>query len=476
MADILKPDLCIVGAGPGGLAAAEAARALDATVALVERDRTGGTRLNAGCVPSKALAAAAAHAWAIRNAAPFGMANDQPKVNFRAVHEHVQKTIAAAAPQEAIERYEALGVEMVGGEARFLDRRTLKAGEVLVRARRFILATGSRPVVPDIPGLDQVPFFTTDTIFDNTRKLTHLLVIGADGRALELAQAFRRLGSEVTVVDPGPALAGSDAELADLVLRRIAEEGVALRLGAAVAAIHPRSMGIGVTLRAGEAEEALDISHVLVAGPRRANLDGLGLDKAGVRFDAPGRPRLSRHFRTSNPKIYVIGDAAGGEPSSPLARHQALIATEHALVGEARAARPDLVPRALQTDPELAEIGLTEAEAKAGKARRYKVLRANFAETDRARAQLRGFGAAKLILDAHGRILGAGLVGPEAGEVIALFALALARGLRIDDLADLVMPHPSHAEIVSALVAEHRRALPVSAWRRRMVSLNRLLP
>ncbi len=476
LADILTPDLCVIGAGSGGLAVAEAARAYGASVVLVEKARLGGNALNTGAIPAKALVAAAAHAQALRDGAAFGIAADEPRINFRKVHDHVEQVIAALAPHDAAGRLAALGVEIVRGAARFINRRAIAVGDTEIRARRFVIATGARLPVPSIPGLDAVPYFTSETILDNTRKLTHLVVIGGGPVAIELAQAYARLGTEVTVVENGPMLAGFDPELADIALQRVAEEGVSLRPHATVTAIQARSMGIGVAVQNGEADQLLDASHILVAAERMPNLTGLDLDKAGIRMSKadPRLLQLSAGLRTTNARVYAVGDAAGGQTVQAAVRQADAVVRSVLLGGMAK---PDAlrVPRVVSTDPELAEIGLNEGLARTRHGVGFRVTRWSYADNDRARAARATYGLAKLLTDRSGKILGAGVVGPGASELVSLFSLAIAGGLRADRLAELVAPYPSYAEIVVRLGEEFRRGETSKPFIRQWISLNKLL-
>ena len=476
LADILTPDLCVIGAGSGGLAVAETARAYGASVVLVEKARLGGNALSTGAVPARALVAAAAQAQAVRSGAAFGIAADDPKINFRRVHDHVDQVITALAPQHAAARLGALGVEVVEGTARFVNRRAVAVGDTEIRARRFVIATGARLPVPAIPGLDAVPYFTSETILDNTRKLTHLVVIGGGPLGLELAQAYGRLGSQVTVIENGPMLAAYDPELAGIALKRLAEEGVGLRPHATVTAIQPRSMGIGVVVQDGESEQLLDASHILIAAERMPNLAGLDLDKAGIRMNKadPRLLQLSPTLRTSNQRVYAVGDAAGGQ-SVQAAVQQAQAVVRSALLGAM--ARPDAlrVPRVVATDPELAEIGLTESSARTRHGVGFRVTRWSYADNDRARSARQTYGLAKLITDRSGRILGAGVVGPGAAELVALFSLAMSGGLNANKLAELVAPYPSFAEIAVRLGQEFRRGELGKPLLRQWISLNKLL-
>ena len=478
MADILKPDLCIIGAGAPGIALAIAARGHGASVVLVDIGVEGDS-LRSGAVPAAALAAAAAHAHAVRNAAPFGLANGDPKPNFRALREHIQGVIAALAPRDAPERIKGLGIELIAAPAAFTDRRTLAAGDTIIRARRFVIATGSRPRLPEIKNLAEVPYFTTDTIFANTTKLSHLVVLGGGAVALEFAQSYRRLGCEVSVVSSGMALPEIDPELAELALRRLREEGVTIHENCAVTEIVPRSQGIGVPIRQADGSEAtLDASHILVAHGRTPNFGGLALDKAGIRFDRVATDRLLLRPRllTSNSRIHVMGEAAGSVPSQAGAQHDARVVLESALFN--RAVRPGSAdaPLVVFTDPQLAQIGLGESEAKLRLKTGYRVIRASFAETERAVATRRSYGAAKVIADRNGVIRGATLAGPEAGELIAFFALAVSKEIRFPDLADLILAYPSFSGVVTQLVEAWQQQVGPEPWRARRLALVRRLP
>lgn len=474
MADTLTPDLCVIGAGPAGLAVAEAARSLGLSVVIVDKGRLGGKALHTGAVPARALAAAASHAHAMRNGASFGITADAIKVNFRRVHDHVDAVIAALSPSRAAPHLEVLGAQVVTGDAVFADKRNLKVGDTLVKAHRFVLATGSRPVVPAIPGLDAVPYFTTDTILDNTRKLTHLVIIGGGPLGLELAQAYARLGTEVTVLESGLFLADIDPELSTVALKRLEEEGVHLRPNTAVTAIHARSMGIGVGIHGVDGEATLDVSHILVAVERVPDLDTLGLDKAGIRRrkDDVTRLDLSPGLRTTNPRIYAAGDVAGGPASVGAAYEQARLVVENAFLNFVPK-RDGQVPRVISTDPEIAEIGFTERTARTRFGTSFRVLRVGYGENDRARARRETNGVAKLIVGPGGRLLGAGIAGAGAAELCALFSLAMSANLNVSQLAAFAAPYPSLAEIASRLGRSAPRGN--DAMTRALLALNRLL-
>nr|MCU0790150.1 FAD-dependent oxidoreductase [Nitratireductor sp.] len=322
MADILKPDICIIGAGSGGLSLAAAAAAFGAPVVLIEKGEMGGDCLNYGCVPSKALLAAGRHAQAIREAPAFGISAGEPAVSFAKVAAHVRSVIEAIAPNDSQERFTAMGVTVVREHARFTDRRTVAAGETIVKARRFVIATGSSPLVPPIPGLDGVPFLTNETLFANRARIAHLVIIGGGPIGMEMAQAHRRLGSAVTVLEAGKALMREDPELASVVTTRLAREGVTIREGAKVTRVDKQGRGVRVHFETAQGPQKVDGSHLLVAAGRRPNVEDLGLEAAGVVFDRRGvktNPRL----RTTNRRIYAIGDVTGAPQFTHVANYHA---------------------------------------------------------------------------------------------------------------------------------------------------------
>lgn len=476
MADILKPDLCVIGGGELGVGLAIKARQRGLDVVLVERESAEAGDPAQGRLQRAAFLASAERAQALRTAGALGLDNGQPKPNFRTIAEHAAAVADAAAPRDSADRLKALGVTVLSGAAAFIDRNTLKLGDTLIRPGQFALATGARPVVPALPGLDQVAWFTPDTILDNIRKLSHLVVIGGDATALELAQAYRRLGSAVTVVPQGQLLAGFDPESVAILLRALRDEGVDIREGAEVTAILPRSQGTGVALRNPDgAEDALDVSHILVALGRVPELDMALLDKANLKRDRLHADRLlvGPNGQTSNGRISAIGGAAG-EFQANRAMRQGEMLLDRLTSNAAAHIDPLRVPMLVNTGPALGQIGLAETGAplKPGQL----VLRARFAENDAARARGATTGAVKLIVSRTGTILGGSVVGAGAGEVIALLALAIDRGLTADALASLALPEPSLAGILVDLGRQFQALRPPSAWARRRAALRRLLP
>jgi pyruvate/2-oxoglutarate dehydrogenase complex dihydrolipoamide dehydrogenase (E3) component len=464
---VLTPDLCVIGAGSGGLSVAAGAVQMGASVVLVEAAKMGGDCLNAGCVPSKALLAAAKIAQGRTAGAAFGIAPTAPSVDFARVNAHVQDVIAGIAPHDSVERFEGLGVRVIRAFARFTGPGTVEAGGAVIRARRFVVATGSRAVVPPIPGLGGVPFLTNETIFDLTAAPPHLLVLGGGPIGMEMAQAHRRLGSAVTLLEGDLVLGRDDPEAAAIVRDRLAAEGVTIREGARVAAV---AGGDGITLTL-ESGETVTGSHLLVAVGRRAGLDGLGLEAAGVETTRSG-VKVDRGLRSvTNRRVYAVGDAAGGMQFTHVAGYHAGLVIRSALFRLPVTVRTDHIPRTTYTEPELAQIGLTEAEAREAHPQ-VKIVRADFAGNDRARAARDTAGFAKVMVGRKGRILGATIVGPHAGELIGVWALAMASGQKIGAVAGMVAPYPTLGEISKrAAGAYFTPRLFGSRWVKRAVQL-----
>jgi pyruvate/2-oxoglutarate dehydrogenase complex dihydrolipoamide dehydrogenase (E3) component len=445
MVEVLTPDICVIGAGSGGLSVAAAAAAFGVPVALVEKGRMGGDCLNFGCVPSKAMIAAAKHVGAIAQASGFGVTAGTPKIDFKAVHDHVHRVIAAIEPNDSKARFTGLGVKVIDGTARFKNADTLTVGDLEIKARRFVIATGSSPAAPPISGLAETPHLTNETVFDLTECPRHLIVIGAGPIGLELAQAFRRLGAEVTVLEAATPLAKDDPECAALVLDRLAAEGVAIRAGANVAAVRATDGGVEVRLETERGGETIAGSHLLVAAGRKPNIDELGLEAAGIAHDGRGIT-VNKGLRTTNKKVYAVGDVAGALQFTQVANYHAGLVIRNALFRLPVKANYDVIPWVTFTDPELAQIGVTEAEARKRKIE-FRVLRWPYHENDRAQAERETHGHVKVITSKRGKILGATIVGANAGELIGTWSLAISQGLNIRAMVGMVAPYPTLGEI-----------------------------
>ncbi len=446
MSETLKPDICVIGAGSGGLTVAAAAAAFGVSVVLVEKGKMGGDCLNYGCVPSKALIAAAKQAQSIRDAHKFGVTAGDPQVNFRRVNDHVRRVIEAIAPNDSVERFTSLGVKVIEEAGAFSDAKTVVAGNYEIKARRFVVATGSSPFVPPIPGLDDVDYLTNETIFDETRKPGHLVIIGGGPIGMELAQAHQRLGSKVTVLEGLKALGKDDPELTAIALEHIRADGVVVHEGTKVVGLekHGKS-GIRAIIETANGKSEVDGTHLLVATGRSANVDGLGLEKAKIEFDRRGI-KVSDKMRTSNKRVYAIGDVTGGLQFTHVAGYQAGLVLRAILFRLPARAKNQIIPWSTYTDPEIAHVGMDESTAKQ-KFRDIRVLRWPYSENDRARAERKTTGMIKLVTRKNGKIEGVSIVGHNAGEMINMWALALSKNMKVGDIAGYVSPYPTATEI-----------------------------
>lgn len=468
--DVITVDLCVIGAGSGGLSVAAAAAGLGRSVVLIEKHKMGGDCLNYGCVPSKALLAAARRAHVIRTSSSFGIEPVSPNVDWEGVRGHIRKVIADIAPNDSVERFTGLGVRVIQSRARFVDKRTLEAGEHRIRARRFVIATGSSPVVPPIPGLDSVPCFTNETIFDNAAPIPHLIVIGGGPIGFELAQAYRRLGSRVTVLEAATALGKEDPELAPHVLKALREEDVDIREGLTVERVDGHDGEIRVTAKSGGASEVIEGTHLLVATGRRPNIADLNLEAAKVKYDKATGIKVNRGLVTSNRRIFAIGDCSGGPQFTHVANYHAGIVIRRALFRLPSKVDETVLPRVTFTDPELAYVGYSEDEARNLKGN-VRVLRWPYAENDRAQTERATRGFIKVVTDKRGRILGAGIVGDQAGELIQMWALAISQRLKIRAMTEWVSPYPTFSEINKRAAFRYYATAASSPFVRKVVSL-----
>jgi pyruvate/2-oxoglutarate dehydrogenase complex dihydrolipoamide dehydrogenase (E3) component len=472
MEEVLQPDLCVIGAGSGGLSVAAAAAQFGVPVVLIEKGRMGGDCLNYGCVPSKALLAAGKRAQAVRVAGAFGIDVIEAQVDHARVHDHVHGVIAAIAPNDSVERYTGLGVRVIQAQANFLDKKTVEAGHYLIRARRFVVATGSSPVIPPIPGLDGVPYLTNETIFDISERIEHLIVLGGGPSGMEIAQAHRMLGAHVTIIDAATFLAHEDPEATRVLIDCLTESDVILHQGTRVERVERAVQGLAVHIGKQGETDVIKGSHLLVATGRKPNVKGLSLERAGIVYDDRGI-KVNDRLKTTNPRVYAIGDVTGGAQFTHLANYHAGIVIRNALFRlRVRASATAAIPRVTYTDPELAQIGLTEAEAR-NKYRRIRILRWPYADNDRAQAERATHGFIKVITRPNGQILGCTIIGAEAGELLQLWVMALARDLRIGDLTDLVLPYPTLSELSKRVAYTFYQPSLTKRWLRRLIDLLR---
>lgn len=438
----IKTDILVIGAGSGGLSVAAGASQMGADVVLLEGHKMGGDCLNFGCVPSKALIASGKAAYAQAHTSAYGVADVVPQVGYAAAKDHVHDVIAQIEPMDSQERFEGFGVKVIREYGSFILPTQVQAGDHLITARRVVLATGSSPLVPPLPGLDQVTYFTNETIFDLRDKPEHLLIIGGGPIGMEMAQAHIRLGCKVTVIEGLKALGKDDPEAATLVLDSLKAEGVAIHENAMVAQIRDNAGVIEVVTENGEIYAG---SHLLLAVGRKANVDRLNLEAAGIERTRTGI-KVDDKLRTTNRKVYAIGDVAGGLQFTHVAGYHAGVIIRSALFGLPSKAKTAHIPWATFTDPELAQVGLSEAQARAQHGDAVEIARFDYHHNDRAISERKTKGFIKVMV-VKSRPVGATIVGHQAGELINLWSLALANNLKMGQIAAMVSPYPTIGEL-----------------------------
>jgi pyruvate/2-oxoglutarate dehydrogenase complex dihydrolipoamide dehydrogenase (E3) component len=463
----IQADFAVIGAGSAGLSFAAGAAQLGRKVVLFEQAAMGGDCLNTGCVPSKALLAAAKAAKVAKGGARFGVRAREVEIDFAAAMDHVHGAIAAIAPHDSQERFEGLGVTVIREHVRFTDRRTLESDSARVRARRVILATGSRPIAPPVDGLDQTPFHTHETIFGLRERPRRLLILGGGPIGAELGQAFARLGTEVVIVEGSSPLGREDEDLVAPVLDGLRADGVEIRIGAAVVRAESTADGVLLRLMGGETIEG---SHLLVAAGRAPNVEELGLETAGIEYSAGGIT-VDKRLRTTNPAVYAAGDVTGRPAYTHAAGAHAALLIRKLLFAQRADVEKLVIPRTVYTSPALAAVGLTEAEARERHGPDVKVTTARFAKNDRAITEGAAEGFGKLITDAKGRVLGVGLVGDGVDELIAPWVLAMAQGIKLRAMAGWVPPYPTRGDMNRALASAYYAPVLFSPRTRRLVSL-----
>ena len=428
----IKTDVLVIGAGSGGLSVAAGAVQMGARVVMLEGHKMGGDCLNFGCVPSKALLSVA-----------------KTKTNYAKAKDYVADVIATIEPHDSQDRFERLGVHVIRDYGRFINKRQVQAGDTVITARRVVIATGSGPFVPPIPGLDKTPYYTNENIFDLRDKPDHMLIIGGGPIGMEMAQAHRRLGCKVTVIEGQKALGKDDPEMAAIVLDNLRGEGVDIVEDALAQSITGTDGDITVETSAG----TYNGSHLLVAVGRKVNIDKLNLDAAGIAHSQTGI-QVDAGLRTTNRRVYAIGDVAGGLQFTHVAGYHAGVIIRSMLFGLPAKAKHSHIPWATYTDPELAQAGLSEAQAREQYGAKLEVARFEFSGNDRAIAQGNTTGLIKVMV-VGGRPVGVSIAGPGAGELIGMWAMALANKLKMSAIANTVLPYPTMGEVNKRVVGAY---------------------
>ncbi len=469
-------DICIIGAGSGGLSVAAGAAQLGLKTVLIEKAEMGGDCLNTGCVPSKALLAAAKRAQTHRKEDINGIKGHEPEIDFAAVKNHVLDTIKTIEPNDSQERFEGLGVTVIREHARFTGPDTVQAGEHTIKARYFVVAAGSRAVVPPIPGIDESKVFTNENIFGLREKPDHLLIIGGGPIGIEMAQAHRRLGVKVSVFDMGSILPRDDQDNVAVVRETLITEGVSLNENVSISEVKHGAGSVSLVVEKDGKTEEIAGSHLLVAAGRKSNTDGLDLDKAGVETNNRGIV-VDDHLRSSNKRVFAIGDIAGGPQFTHIAGYHAGVIIR-IVCFKMFWAKVDYkaLPWVTYADPELAQVGMTEAAARDKYGDDIRVSEWEFEENDRAIAERATKGRLKIVTDKKGKILGASMVGPQAGELIGLWQLAVTNGMKIGAVTGMIAPYPTLGEVSKRAAGAWYTPSLFSDKTRRIVGLLQKLP
>ncbi|MGH8398106.1 MAG: dihydrolipoyl dehydrogenase family protein [Gammaproteobacteria bacterium] len=467
-------DICIIGGGSAGLVTAAGAAALGARTVLVEKYRLGGECLYTGCIPSKALLRSAHFAALIRQADVVGLSAQLASPDLSRVMQHVSTVIAEIAPHDSPERFRALGVEVIEADAHFINPYLVVAGNREIRARRYVIATGSKPLIPAIPGLDNSGYFTNETIFSLHEPISNLAIIGGGPVGVELAQAFARLGSRVSLFEMAKhILPVEDDDVTDILAAQLRLDGVELCTGIKVERVAKKTDGVlAITYASDDGmQRECQASHLLVAAGRRPVLDGLGLDQASVLM-REGHLVVDAGLRTSQSHIYACGDVIGPLRFTHTAEHQAGIVLRNALL-HLRARTSRVIPWCTFTEPEVARVGISEREART-KRLTHEVYRVPFARVDRAHTDGQTQGFIKLLTDRRGRLLGAVIVGAHAGELIHEFALVMSRRMKAKDISACIHLYPALAQINRFVVDERMKSRLTPTVRRWLQRIFRL--
>ncbi|MEA1889367.1 MAG: mercuric reductase [Pseudomonadota bacterium] len=476
-----KRDLVVIGGGTGGLIVTSVAAQLGLKVTMIERrEKLGGDCLQTGCVPSKTLIHAAKVASLMRRADEYGLKAVKPEVDLGCVNDHVQSVIDQIQPHDDPERFRGYGAEVIFGHATFTGSHTVEVNGQTIQGRRFVIASGSSPFIPLIPGLDEVTYLTNENIFSLRELPARLIVLGGGAIGVEMAQAYARLGSQVTIVERLPhILPLEDTEISDMLAESLKVEGIEILTG--ISAEQVSKIGEVTRLQCSpvggndhDSDIELDADALLVAVGRRPNVEGMGLEAAGVSYDNRGI-KVDRKLRSTRKHIFACGDVAGPYPFTHMAEYQAGIVISNAIFRFPKKTSYRVVPWVTYSDPELARVGITEQQAKE-KCINVDVLRFSFNDIDRALAEVETAGEMKLI-SRKGKVLGATILGPHAGELIHEIVLAMQAGLKISDISATIHAYPTLAQISRRTVNTYYGEKLFGERTRKLVGwINKLLP
>ena len=474
--EVIEADIAVIGAGSGGLSVASGAAQLGLKVVLFEAGEMGGDCLNTGCVPSKALLAAAKSVHQMKTANKYGIKVGEPEISWDDVKAHIHGVIETIAPVDSQERFEGMGVRVIREMASFDSKTVVASNSVEVHARRIVVASGSVPVVPPIPGLSERPFITNETLFDLPEFPEHLLVLGAGPIGLEMALAFHRLGAKVTVLEMNKPLMRSDPEHAHIAVESLRAEGVEILDEHKVIEVGGSAGALWVKSESAEGLKTVEGSHLLVAVGRMPALDALKLDVGGVDYDRQGIKTKPNLRSVSNPKVWAIGDIAGRGQFTHLAGWHASVFVQAALMKVPAKAVSEQIPAVTYIDPELAQIGLTEPEARQRYGDAVKVSAFEVHENDRAIAERKTTGSVRIVIGKGDKILGASILGEGAGDILQILSLAMANKLKMRDLTKYISPYPTRAEIVKRAASLYFQPTVFGPMMRKLVSITQRIP
>lgn len=442
---VIKADVCIIGAGSGGLSLAAGASQLGASVVLVERDKMGGDCLNTGCVPSKALLAAAKHHWQSLNNANLGLTIIKSKLDFTKVMLHVKETIKTIEPHDSVERFEALSCKVNLGHGKFVDKKTLQVGEQVIQASRFVIATGSSTLIPPIKGLANIPFYTNETIFNIETLPTHLIIIGGGPIACEIGMAFAMLGAKVSLIVRSKILSKDETDCVAIVRQSMLDKGINIFEQADTESLADLNHRTVAVINSKNKKHIITGSHIFIATGRTPNISELNLELAGIDSSAKGIT-VDDRLRTSNKKIFAIGDVIGQQQFTHVASAHAGVVLKNILFRWPAKMKTHYIPWVTYTTPELAHVGLTITQAKKQNIKAV-ITETEYKDNDRAIAINKTIGKIKILTDLKGRLLGVTIVGEQAGELIMPWLMMVKEKRSLRKITDLIVPYPTLSEL-----------------------------
>ncbi len=446
MTSMITTDVCIIGAGAAGLSVAATASQMGAKVVLIESGKMGGDCLNYGCVPSKTLIACARAAKTIRESEKYGIKPQEPEVDYLKIRNRIREVITHIAEHDSIARFEKMGVKVIQGEASFVDKKTIAVNDTSICAHYFVIASGSSPAIPPIPGLDKIHYLTNETIFDLAQQPEHLIVMGGGPISCELAQAHRLLGTKVSIVQRSHILRKNDPELTDIIKQQLLKDGIELYENLEYKSIEQHGIYIQVNIVDKNKQNKQIIgSHLLVATGRKSNTDNLNLENAGVSYDKHGI-KVNSKLQTTNKHIYAAGDVASALQFTHIASYHASIIIPNMLFHWPTKINYRAIPSVTYTEPELATVGLTEKEARE-QYQAIRVLTHDFSDNDRAQTEFNSAGFIKVITKKKGEVLGASIVGHDVDNLINLWTLMIKEKRKVKTIASLIVPYPTRGEI-----------------------------